>query len=189
VNILNYVLSENTTSRFLVKFTNANTYTSGALTLNVNSTGAKSLYINGAPSSASNYSIPAGVFPITYNGTYYNVDTDGGLTVSGQIRGSLADYLNTFFTIIRTNEVTQSIGANTGLGVSFTGTIPDGYMAVTTCGIDTTGPAGAVNCYSDHPADIIGKTGSFTQKAFFRNYTSSTVSVTMSLFILCQKIY
>lgn len=74
--------------RFPITVANSNTY-AGALTLNVNSTGAKSLYINGSASSSSNYSLPAGTFSCTYNGTYYNIDTDGGLTASGPIRGTL----------------------------------------------------------------------------------------------------
>ena len=48
-----------------------------ALTLNINSTGAKPLYINGNPSSASNYSFPAGSYLVFYDGTNYYLRTDG----------------------------------------------------------------------------------------------------------------
>ena len=40
---------------------NANTY-AGAITMNINSTGAKPIYINGVASSSSNYTLPAGSY-------------------------------------------------------------------------------------------------------------------------------
>ena len=54
----------------------ANTSAS-ALTLNVNSTGAKPIYINGSASSSSNYTLPAGSYIIFYDGTNYQFRTDG----------------------------------------------------------------------------------------------------------------
>ncbi len=54
----------------------ANTSAS-ALTLNVNSTGAKPVYINGSASSSSNYTLPAGSYIIFYDGTNYYFRTDG----------------------------------------------------------------------------------------------------------------
>ena len=65
----------------------ANTAAS-ALTLNINSTGAKPIYINGAASSASNYTLPAGTYFVYYNGTNYYFRTDNYLTVN--ITGSSA---------------------------------------------------------------------------------------------------
>lgn len=59
----------------------------GALTLNINSTGAKPLYINGAPSSASNYTVPKGVYIVYYDGTNYHLRTDGKLP--GETTGNL----------------------------------------------------------------------------------------------------
>ncbi|MCF0115408.1 MAG: hypothetical protein HUJ56_08655, partial [Erysipelotrichaceae bacterium] len=55
---------------------NSNTY-AGALTLDVNGTGNKPLYINGSPSSATNYNLPAGQYLVYYDGTNYQVRTDG----------------------------------------------------------------------------------------------------------------
>ena len=46
-----------------------------ALTLNINSAGAKPIYINGAPSSATNYTLPAGTYLIFYDGTNYYFNT------------------------------------------------------------------------------------------------------------------
>ena len=48
-----------------------------ALTVNVQSTGAKTLYINGLPSSSTNHSLPAGMYNMRYDGTYWHVRTDG----------------------------------------------------------------------------------------------------------------
>lgn len=69
-----YVLRTNAT--FLVLFPSANSY-AGALTMNVNSTGGKSLYINGSASSSSNYTIPAGIYWVYYSGSAYYLYTDG----------------------------------------------------------------------------------------------------------------
>ena len=49
----------------------------GAITLNINSTGAKPIYINGAASSSSNYTLPAGPYLAYYDGTNYYINTDG----------------------------------------------------------------------------------------------------------------
>lgn len=58
----------------------ANTY-QGALTLNINSAGAKPIYINGAASSSSNYTLPNGTYFVFYDGTNYYFRTDGKLTM------------------------------------------------------------------------------------------------------------
>ena len=55
---------------------NANTAAS-ALTLNINSTGAKPIYINGTASSSSNYTLPKGMYMVHYDGTKYDFRTDG----------------------------------------------------------------------------------------------------------------
>ena len=62
------------TGYFLLFITATNTSAS-ALTLNVNSTGAKNLYINGTISSSSNYGLAKGMHICYYNSTddYYNV--------------------------------------------------------------------------------------------------------------------
>ena len=70
---------------FMLMLKSANTY-QGAITLNVNSAGAKPIYINGSASSASNYTLPAGLYLVHYDGTNYYVRTDGKIT--GSITGS-----------------------------------------------------------------------------------------------------
>ena len=58
---------------------------SAALTLNVNSKGAKPIYINGEPSSASNKSLPAGSYLVYYDGTNYYFRTDGKIPGIGEM--------------------------------------------------------------------------------------------------------
>ena len=55
-----------------------NTY-AGAITLNINSAGAKPIYINGSASSDTNYTLPKGMYLVYYNGTNYYFRTDGVL--------------------------------------------------------------------------------------------------------------
>ena len=70
---------------FMLMLKSANTY-QGAITLNINSAGAKPIYINGSASSASNYTLPAGLYLVHYDGTNYYFRTDGKIT--GSITGS-----------------------------------------------------------------------------------------------------
>lgn len=59
----------------------ANT-SAGAITLNVNSAGAKPIYINGEPSSSTNYTLPNGSYIVFYDGTNYYFRTDGKIQAS-----------------------------------------------------------------------------------------------------------
>ncbi len=60
----------------MLTLTNSNTVI-GAFTLNVNNKGAIPVYINGLPSSDSNWTMPAGTYLVFYDGTNYHVRTDG----------------------------------------------------------------------------------------------------------------
>lgn len=53
-----------------------------ALTLNISGKGAKPIYINGQPSSATNYTLPAGCYIVHYDGTNYYFRTDNKLTAN-----------------------------------------------------------------------------------------------------------
>ena len=66
-----YVLQSGAT--FLITFKNSNSAAS-ALTLKINDTAAKTLYINGSVSSADNYTLNAGTYICRYNGTNYYID-------------------------------------------------------------------------------------------------------------------
>lgn len=60
----------------LVTLRYANSY-AGNITLNINSIGAKPIYINGEASSASNYTLPAGTYLVYYDGDNYYFNTNG----------------------------------------------------------------------------------------------------------------
>ena len=66
----NYAMPAN--SIIVVKFTNANT-AAAALTLNVNSTGAKPIKIDGTATSATSYALQAGYYWAQYDGTNWNL--------------------------------------------------------------------------------------------------------------------
>lgn len=78
-NATNFVLR--TYCTFHLYLSNANTY-AGKITLNVNNTGAKDVYINGAVSSATNYTLPAGSYFVYYNGAAFSLRTDGKIPVT-----------------------------------------------------------------------------------------------------------
>lgn len=61
---------------FLIRIVNANTY-NGKITLNINSQGAKDVWINGAISSSSNKTLPAGEHWCYYDGSVFHIWTDG----------------------------------------------------------------------------------------------------------------
>lgn len=71
-----YVYRNGTT--FLITFANSNSSTS-ALTLNVNGTGAKPIYINGSASSSSNYTIPSGTYICMLDSDVYKIETVWGV--------------------------------------------------------------------------------------------------------------
>ena len=79
----NYTLKTNSYIHVLIRYTNT---AASALTLNINSTGAKPIYINGVASSKDNYSLYAGTYIVFFNGTNYYFNTDSSLP--GKIKDS-----------------------------------------------------------------------------------------------------
>ena len=85
-----YVLQTGGGTLVCVTFSTANTYVSGALKLNVNSTGAKNIYVNNAVTSSSNtLTWDAGeCLTFVYSGSYYyfvgrsKAQSGGGLLVT-----------------------------------------------------------------------------------------------------------
>ena len=82
----------------------ANTSAS-ALTLNVNSTSAAPLYINGVVSSSTNYTLPAGSYIAFYDGTNWYINTDGTIpnvlhksSTSGLVKNDGTIDTNTYLT-------------------------------------------------------------------------------------------
>ena len=66
---------------FEVTMRYSNSY-KGALTFNVNGTGAKPIFINGSASSSSNNTLPAGKYIVYFNGVNYQFRTDGKAPIS-----------------------------------------------------------------------------------------------------------
>lgn len=86
---IGFNLSYHANIPFRIYFTKSNSY-SGQITLNVNSTGAKNLYINGSNSSSSNKTINVGVYWCYYDGTQYQLlTTNKAMPVPGGIRGNV----------------------------------------------------------------------------------------------------
>lgn len=81
-----YSLANNRYMIVVIQYANS---VAGAITLNINSAGAKPIYINGSASSSSNYTLPAGTYIVYYNGTNYYFRTDSYLNanISGTASG------------------------------------------------------------------------------------------------------
>jgi len=60
------------------------------LTLNISGQGAKPIYINGLPSSATNSTLPRGAYIVHYDGTNYHFRTDNKLP--GSIEGAATSW-------------------------------------------------------------------------------------------------
>lgn len=165
-------------SHFMLVISTTNTV-KGAITLNVNSKGAKPIYINGTASSASNYTMPAGTYFVYYDGTNYYVRTDGKIT--GSITGD-AETVNDHtvnadvpsdakFTDTTYTASTTSIGsASAGTAISaddITAWTTNTPTAVTKKTV-VTSASGATAAYADGILTITN--GSFT--------TGDSVSVT-----------
>lgn len=85
-----FVLNSGVT--FPITFANSNSY-NGKITLNVNSTGAKDVYINNAVSSSSNKTLNAGSYVCRYDGTNYYIDTGYAVTQARNASfASMTDY-------------------------------------------------------------------------------------------------
>lgn len=75
----NFTLHTHTYIPVLMRYANS---IYAPLTLNINGTGAKPIYINGMQTSSSNNTLPAGMYFVYYNGTNYYFRTDAKLTAS-----------------------------------------------------------------------------------------------------------
>lgn len=87
-----------------------------ALTLNVNGTGAKPIYINGTASSASNYTLPAGKYLVYYDGTNYYFRTDNYIT-TGNITGTAENVTGTVAIANGGTGAITAAAARTNLGL------------------------------------------------------------------------
>ena len=103
-----------------------------ALTLNVNSRGAKAIYINGSASSSTNYTLPAGSYLVYYDGTNYQFRTDGYLPGVG-IVGTASNVRGTVAVANGGTGATTAANARTNLGLGSAAT----YDVNSTGGWDT----------------------------------------------------
>lgn len=76
-----------TKATFLIRFQNANSY-NGKITLKVNGQTAKDLYINGVVTSSTNKTLPAGIYTCTWNGTYFNIETESDVSTARDVADS-----------------------------------------------------------------------------------------------------
>ena len=76
-----------TNNIFVITFTESNSATS--FTLNVNGTGAKSVYINGASNGSGNTTLPAGTYLCYYDGSLYYLRTDGRLPIPSEAESGI----------------------------------------------------------------------------------------------------
>lgn len=105
-------------SYMMVTIKNANSY-NGKITLNINSTGAKDIWINGNVSSSSNKTLPAGTYSVYYESNIYYFRTDGKLTINGNEFGN--DY--TDLSSLPVLDTTNSTALSTDDDEIITGTI------------------------------------------------------------------
>lgn len=76
--------SRNYPGYVIVVIKNSNSY-NGKITLNINNTGKKNIYINGDISSSSNKTLPAGTYLVFMDSSNYYFRTDGRITSSGVV--------------------------------------------------------------------------------------------------------
>ena len=158
----------------------ANSY-QGALTLNINSTGAKALWINGAVSSSSNYTLPAGTYLVYYDGTKYLLYTDNYIPahVAEADHATEADYATSAETF-SSAAIIKLTGDVTGETSSAKGWTVDTTLGNTTVTAGTYGPT--VNITPAHgetfpvPSFVVNSQGRLTG-AYSRTITLPTYDV------------
>ena len=154
----------NTGVTFPITFANANSY-DGKITLNVNSTGAKDVYINNAVSSSTNKTLNAGSYICWYDGTNYYIDTgyavtqarNAGLaTIAGAVSiGSVISDLNDFLE----ENVTYARCTN-----DRTSNMPSGEVSGTVSVSSTGSYVSSGTYYATYEQIFEGATGSIYQR-------------------------
>ena len=131
-----------TANRYVMVTMTAANSAASAITLNINGTGAKPIYINGSASSSSNYTLPAGSYLVFYDGTNYHFRTDGYMTVKYATQAPSSE--TTFMPVLaRTGtDIVNRIHEYTRLWIKAGSTSANGYVYLglgnnTATGIDT----------------------------------------------------
>ena len=168
-----------------IVFTNTNTAAS-ELTLNINSKGARDIYINGVASSSSNYNIPAGSYMAYYDSVvqaYYIRTEDARLPVESILSITNADFM--VESITATSEHSVSGGGITNVSFNL---CRQGWCALTICGYNCAN--GNVFIVTMNPVlgkDYDPRTGWITNGSVtlaFGNKSSSTQKFTPSIYVL-----
>ena len=145
----NFNLADNSYIHVLFRYANSS---AGALYLNINDTGAYPIYLNGQVSGQSNYVLPNGTYLAYFDGTAYQIRTDGVLpgVIAGNVKsitneGSIITYTmgdgsthefavpNTKYTAGDSISITNNRIINTGVRAVSTGGVP-GTISVNTNG-------------------------------------------------------
>lgn len=133
-----YTLADN--KYFMIRIATSNTY-AGALTLNINSNGAKPIYINGAASSATNYTLNRGLYLVYYDGSNYHFRTDGkipGTAVNAEFatKDAAGNTITSYYA--KAADLTSLQGTVNGK-VSKSGDTVTGQLLIDSGGVDTKG--------------------------------------------------
>jgi len=171
----------------VLRCTTANTYASAKITLNINSTGAKDVYVNNAVTSANNNLLwdIGDILTFVYDGTYYRFvssDADRKKADNAYTMASTAsETVSELFKVVQYS-YNYTCAANTGINISDDNlglSTPDGYEPFTMANV-LTGNAGVV-IRSMQPRLVSGTTAALS----LRNVTSASVSATVTV----QMIY
>ena len=119
-----YTLLKNSYLHVIMVNSNTN---QGKLTLGINGTGNKTIYINGTISSSTNYTLPAGSYLVFYNGTNYYFRTDGKIENFGTL--AYKNSISASYTPAGTVTVTPS--TTTVNSITGVGTLPSLTTSVT----------------------------------------------------------
>lgn len=127
-----------------------------ALTLNIASTGAKPIYINGKPSSATNYTLPAGEYLVYYDGTNYYFETDGTIRAKNIVADNLSTITDSTPYLLRQSGGDLDVGNREAIKKLVGGTMVWNQL-VPAGGGSTIVPANHVYYYYNGTTETIGK--------------------------------
>lgn len=125
---------------------------------------------------------------VTSNAVYNFVDNEV-TNITGDIADMQATLSDTdMFKIVESNSVSVTIAANNQTAPTFTIQVPSGYYSVSLVQWDISGVNGAINLYATNSQSFIGKSGTFTAAAWFRNYSSTQQTASIKVYVLCWKM-
>jgi len=158
----------------------------GKLTLTTGKAGAINLVLNSGTYVAIIYVDEDGNITLTSSTPVDEVTADNMQSVTSN---AVAKKLNSFLVVIDSNTITTPVSGGQAFNNNFNFTVPNGYKALCMAGVDITGAGGSICLYSWYAFDVYGKTGSFSQKFYFKNYTTFDFNaVALKIQLLCMKV-